>query len=249
MIFERLILSVWLMAVGSFSWADEPEVPEPTPFALVEMFSMESCFRCIRAEKTWNRVAKTQKRKKKTRVYLLAFHVDYDKWKDPFVLPNNNNRHEMYAQKLDKKRLYFPQMIINGVESLENAKCSRVSRNISAALERKAAVGIGLRATLGQDGKGTVRYRLKHAVPGQLLNVALVEWGIVSRVTVGKTRGRTLRHENIVRRFQVIKLKALKGTVSLAWNKKISLERAAVIVYVQASATLKVLGVEQVAVQ
>ena len=77
-------------------------------------------------------------------------------------------------------------------------------------------------------------FEVSQAPPGSVLNVALVERGLVSRVTRGENGGQTLRHENVVCAFQTTRLgEAGKGTVQLKLPSDLVLKNSSAVAYVQ----------------
>jgi hypothetical protein len=74
-----------------------------------------------------------------------------------------------------------------------------------------------------------------------VLNVALVESGIVSHVAKGENEGRTLHHENLVRAFNTEEITQVHKTVKLAIPHDAVTSNCSLIAYVQDS-KLTVLG-------
>ncbi len=163
-----------------------------TGFAVVELFTSEGCSSSPPADALLNDIAR------QPRVFALAFHVDYWNylgWTDPFSKPDFTRRQEAYATT----RLYTPQMIVNGSEEFVGSDWSRATRAIDTALKRPATGEVKLR---WRDG--TVEYEVTGAPAGSILNLALVESGLIQKVPRGENDGRTLRHDNVVRAFVTV---------------------------------------------
>jgi hypothetical protein len=83
-------------------------------FAVVELFTSEGCSSCPPAD---DLVAKIQKENNDQPVYILAFHVDYWNnlgWKDSFSSSAFSKRQNQYADWLNLRSVYTPQVIVNG---------------------------------------------------------------------------------------------------------------------------------------
>ena len=87
---------------------------------------------------------------------------------------------------------------------------------------------------------------MEGAPAGSVLNVALVEGGLSTRVPRGENAGRTLRHENVVRAFRTVALEKADGEVHIDVPAAVRPENAAVIAYVQRPADMAVLGAASV---
>ena len=93
-------------------------------------------------------------------------------------------------------------------------------------------------------------FEVSQPPPGSVLNVALVERGLVSRVTHGENGGQTLRHENVVRAFQTTRLgEAGKGTVKLKLPAELVLKNSSAVAYVQKIDVGTVLGATAIDLQ
>ena len=79
-----------------------------------------------------------------------------------------------------------------------------------------------------------VEYNVSEADSPMLLNIALVEDGLVSKITRGENKGRTLRHDGVVRAFKVVPPeKTEQGRVTLKLPKGLVKKNAAIIAYTQ----------------
>jgi hypothetical protein len=77
-----------------------------------------------------------------------------------------------------------------------------------------------------------------------VLNVALVERNIKRQIKRGENRGRTLRHENVVRSFQSVELNKKSGTAALTVPTSVDLDNASVIAYVQNPESKEIMGAQ-----
>lgn len=181
----------------------------------------------------------------------LAFHVDYWNylnWKDPYSLPEYTERQRNYAQALGSRRMYTPQMIVNGRYGFVGSNRSQGQQAIDEALSNSAHAEIQLQVEQVESDQLQVSYTVSGTTESNLLQLALVEGGIVRKIKSGENGGLTLKHENVVRQFKSIPLK--QGTVGKAMLQipdNLVSENAAVIAYVQQAEDMHIVGATQMA--
>jgi hypothetical protein len=242
---NTIIALLGLVMVGNCSVLLAEEAPpssRPQPFAVVELFTSEGCSSCPPADKLLSElVADAQKTGK--RIYPLAFHVDYWNylgWTDAFSLPAFSQRQKRYADALHATQVYTPQMIVSGKEQFVGSDHVRAMRAIKVALENPATVDVTLR--IAPDPL-TVRYEVTNTPKGAVLHIALVERHLESKVTRGENAGRALRHENVVRVFETVRLDETNtGKVILNIPSSTKLDNVSVIGFVQDPKTMLILG-------
>ena len=214
------------------------------PFAVVELFTSEGCSSCPPADRVLADVA-ADARERGRRVFPLSFHVDYwDRlgWKDPYGDAAHSQRQSRYASAFEARQVYTPQMIVNGTAEFLGSDRERATAEIERAMAREPASELTLRAS--RDGRAvSVGYSVTPA-PGQaVVNVALVERGLISKVGRGENSGRTLAHENVVRVFAAEAVpQGGRGTIEVALAADAKEENASLIVYVEDGKTMRVLA-------
>jgi hypothetical protein len=219
--------------------------------AVVELFTSEGCSSCPPADALLAEILQDA-RKDGRRVFCLSFHVDYWNrlgWTDPYSSEAFSRRQQSYARAMKNDQVYTPQMIVNGAEEFVGSDRRRSRTAIDAALKRREQVHIKLRQGKPKaPASVALSYQIAGVAPGVVLNVALVECGIVSAVKRGENGGRTLRHENVVRVFQTLRLDASgQGTVQLELPTDLVRSKASVITYVQEADTRAILGASALA--
>jgi hypothetical protein len=208
-----------------------------TPFALVELFTSEGCSSCPPADRLLGEIAKDA-RTRGRHVYCLSFHVDYWNglgWRDPYSDSAFSRRQQEYANVFNSNRLYTPQMVVNGSAEFVGSDRTLAHDRIDDALKQPVRASVKLSEVEQKDPNHVLLgFEVSQAPPGSVLNVALVERGLVSRVTRGENGGQTLRHENVVRTFQTTRLgEAGKGTVKLKLPADLVLKNTSAVAYVQ----------------
>ena len=159
---------------------------------VVELYTSQGCSSCPPADALLGELARRDD------VIALSFHVDYWDyigWKDTFALPANTERQKRYAEVLKARRVYTPQMVIDGaaheVGSNRLGVLSEVARarsrpRLDVSLEREDG-HVLLRLPAGEvEGDATiwlVRYDAAHPV----------------EIGGGENGGRIVTYHNVVR--------------------------------------------------
>jgi hypothetical protein len=164
---------------------------------LVELFTSEGCSSCPPADAVLARLYEAQP-VPDVRLLVLGEHVDYWDdlgWRDPFSQHLFTERQGRYGS-----RIYTPQAMVDGhidVLGSDEGGIERAAR--SAAAEAHGTVAV-------ERKDDTVRIAVtslpKHG-PSQVF-LAVVEDGLVDKVTKGENAGRTLRHTAVVRKLTEI---------------------------------------------
>jgi hypothetical protein len=224
--------------IGAGFAADKPK-DDAAGIAVVELFTSEGCSSCPPADDLLGELVKGA-REDGRKVFALSFHVDYWNrlgWTDPYSDAAYSRRQNDYAAAFQSDRVYTPQMIVNGGEEFVGSDRERARKSIDAALKVPSAASVKVRLTDAgkkDDAALTASYEVAKAPKGAVLNVALVERGLVSKVGRGENGGGTLRHENVVRFFRTVRLdESGKGEVELKPPADLVRKNASVIAYVQ----------------
>ncbi|MGF1579936.1 MAG: DUF1223 domain-containing protein [Gemmataceae bacterium] len=209
--------------------------PDESSFAVLELFTSEGCSSCPPADALFAEVLQ-QARKQNKRVYGLSFHVDYWNrlgWNDPFSNKEYTRRQRDYARAFTSRRVYTPQLVVNGTTEFVGSDRNRLSRNLAKALGLPERTQVKLELKPAGKSKLVVLYAVT-PTKNSVLNVALVERDLQSQVTTGENAQRTLHHTNVVRAFRIIDLSlSAKGKVELEIPQGIVRKKASVIAYVQ----------------
>ena len=167
--------------------------------ALLELYTSEGCDSCPPADKFVSGlraagVAPDQ-------AVLLSLHVDYWNyigWKDPFSRAAFTERQRWLSDLAATRTVYTPEIFIGGKELRGWAR--DVPASVKRINDKPAQANIAI--ALGQVGAAGLPVEVKaSAQQGGTLYVALVESGLAVNVTAGENRGRTLRHDFVVREW------------------------------------------------
>jgi hypothetical protein len=163
-----------------------------TQATLIELFTSEGCSSCPPANRWLNKLKNDARLWKE--IIPLAFHVDYWNylgWSDPLSKPAYSRRQRDYAQNGFARSVYTPGFFTNGRE------WGSWFRKPVLATPSTQTTGT-LTVDIDQQSL-TARYRATPSQAGPLLlHVAVLGFDIVTPVTRGENRGKTLTHDFVV---------------------------------------------------
>jgi hypothetical protein len=209
------------------------------PVTVVELFTSEGCSSCPAADELLEEMVGIMQQEGRT-VIGLAFHVtywDHGGWKDNYGSEEFTDRQQEYMKTLGIPQLYTPQAIANGTVEF-------IGSNPLGFREAVASVEITkpvnpIHATASQsENRIRVSYTYGKESKNKVLNIAIVETHAEQKITRGENKNRTLKHYNVVRRFQSGDLNK-SGTVEIIVDETITPENAEVVLYVQDKRTMK----------
>lgn len=166
----------------------------PRPPAVVELYTSEGCSSCPPADR-WLSTLKTA-----DNVLALSFHVNYWNhlgWRDPFATTETTARQYRLKEALGGKYVYTPQVVLNGRDH-RNWNGQRAGS--LGGLPPASAPALHLRRE-GQVVTATIA-----SVPGTDIAGywAVLQDGLVSKVTRGENAGEDLRHDHVVSLYQPV---------------------------------------------
>jgi hypothetical protein len=216
------------------------------PFVVVELFSSEGCSSCPAADHIITKLT-AWARQNNQPVYPLIFHVDYWNnlgWRDVFSSQEFTQRQNSYAHIFKDQGVYTPEMIINGSDAFVGSNQEQLQKDLDHELSIPASVILHL-SLIKQDGQIMVKYKCEGFSKGEVINIALVERGLITEVTAGENSGRTLHHDNVVREFRAMPLVRDESQVTIPLKRISDISQASVIVYVQNRQTMLIEAAKQ----
>ncbi|QIE56410.1 DUF1223 domain-containing protein [Pikeienuella piscinae] len=166
---------------------------------VVELFTSQGCSSCPPADEELGRIAARDD------VIALSLHVDYWDylgWRDLFGSPDHTTRQRAYAETMNERMIYTPQMVIQG---REHAIGSQVEK-VRAAIERQLAAPAPARVSLRLEGNDILVEVTPGAPPpgesgkmkGELLMALFSDTERVE-IKKGENRGRDMVYHNVVK--------------------------------------------------
>lgn len=172
-------------------------------FVVLELFTSEGCSSCPRADELLGNV---QKQTGDKPIYVLAYHIDYwdhQGWRDIFSSPEHTKRQYWYANKLNSQ-VYTPQVVVNGKTEFVGSDEAALTNVLRNSLEGVPANTLKITGK-PEAGKMTITYEASGNKNVDLM-IAVVQKNAIRQIKRGENGGRTLRHVQIVNRFNSFKL-------------------------------------------
>jgi hypothetical protein len=238
-----LFILIVMPGFSPFAFADQSQ---PSPFAVVELFSSEGCSSCPAADLLVSKLT-AWARQNNQPVYPLIFHVDYWNsygWRDVYSRAEFTQRQNNYARIFKDQGVYTPEMIVNGSDAFVGSDQEHLQQDVNQELSTRANVALRASFTKETD-QLTVKFSAEGYAKGEVVNIALVERGLSTDVTAGENAGRTLHHDNVVKEFRTMPLTKAGGQVKIPLNRVLDISQASLIVYVQDPQTMLIEAARQ----
>jgi hypothetical protein len=185
---KRVLSALVLLLIGSASAGPVVLNSGSTQVTLLELYTSQGCSSCPPAERWLNEYVDSDDLW--TRTVPIAFHVDYWDyigWEDIFASPEHGERQRDYARAGRARTVYTPGLFVNG----------REWRGWTLRLKPRASGKQpgNLSVTVTGD-RLTASY--PHLTTPLELHIALLGFGIDTRIERGENRNSTLRQEFVV---------------------------------------------------
>jgi hypothetical protein len=195
-----LISGLTLAAAAGVAVAAQPAATDETltfdsgtqRVQMVELYTSQGCSSCPPADAWVNKLLKDPRLWKS--IVPLAFHVDYWDylgWRDEYASPVYSERQRRYRQQGGVRSVYTPGFLIDGQEWR-----GWFSRD---PLPVEAKPAVALKASLDQQG---LKASYAAPQPDQVLNIAILGFGIDTPIQGGENEGRSLRHDFVVLAYE-----------------------------------------------
>jgi hypothetical protein len=198
----KMYFSYIPLIIGLFACFDglarAADPPSSTPI-VVELFTSEGCSSCPPADALLRRLDSSQP-VPGARLIVLEEHVDYwddQGWKDPFSSHDWTLRQTEYAQRLNVRAPYTPQMVINGGVELLGSDSSRASKVFDEA-RSVPVVPIHISEIRIENGKVYAHVETGEVSAKAQVFVALALDHADSQVKRGENGGRHLEHVDVL---------------------------------------------------
>ena len=175
----------------------------PHTTALVELYTSEGCDSCPPADRWLQGLA--GRGLAPQRVVPLSLHVnywDYIGWKDPYAQQRFSDRQRKLAQVMRARIVYTPQVMLQGQDFRRWGSGGAFEEAVARINARPPGASIALALGGGQRDSLAVEVRAqlldRSQEPDTGLYLATYENKLVSRVSAGENRGRTLAHDYVV---------------------------------------------------
>lgn len=188
--------------------------------ALVELYTSEGCSSCPPADRWLSGLAS---RGYGDRLVPLALHVDYWDyigWKDPYAKREFSLRQRKLSQLQRMALVYTPQVLLQG-RDFPAWGSSAFDAQVAAINARPAQARLALEIVALKPGTLEAEVSAEVLAAGRVADAALYlavyENRLMSRITAGENRGRTLSHDYVVLEWQ--------GPIAFSDTARISVRR------------------------
>jgi len=241
------ILHFSLFALPSFSQI-ALDTNQFQPSVLIENFTSEGCSSCPEGDKFMGELIRLSDSTNNP-VSIIDFHVDIwnrSGWVDPLSDSVFSKRQRTYLAKNKLEAVYTPMAVCNGNEIWPGMAKKEIGRFIGKSLTKpsKYFVRVASQMVPGEDSL-TVAYALWGNLDSCLINVALVQQDLISKITSGENVNKTLHHHNVVKFFYTRHLNGVKGEFKIGIPRGLDLTKYRMITYIQQENTWEVLCSDQ----
>lgn len=183
------LLAALCLVLPGLAAAEEPR-------AVLELFTSQGCSSCPKADRLAGELAREKD------LVVLTFAVDYWDylgWKDTFGSPAHSARQRAYAMVRGDRKVFTPQMIVNGTESATGSDRGE----IFAAIERtEHRAGLFTVPVDVKEHSGQIEIGLETGPSrdGEVWLVAVAGHRTVE-IENGENKSRTVSYANVVRKM------------------------------------------------
>ena len=224
---------------------------------VVELFTSQGCHSCPPAEKIFSFWGADQFRQGE--LIPLAYHVDYWDyigWKDPFGSSDFTQLQKNYATVLKERSVYTPQLIIGGQFGLVGSNLPKIKKIVPFAREQLIPTEWNIKTKLKEDDL-SVNFSVSFVQPkllkGKKIQIiaVLFENGLITQVTRGENKGKTLRSDFTVRyRKNLGKVDSpyqnLSSSFAVPWSAEWIPSTMGLVVFVQNSQSLHIYSAKSI---
>ncbi|MFS8037221.1 DUF1223 domain-containing protein [Xanthobacter sp. AM11] len=179
----------------AFALAFGPASGQSQPKAVVELFTSQGCASCPPADALLNELAKDPQ---VIALTLAVDYWDYIGWKDTLALHGHSLRQKAYADQRPDRKVYTPQMVVDGNHSTKGSDRAAVQRALMAA---RQGGGLPLTLDVRRDGDA-IEIHLPKGDPGaEGAEVWACPVSRTQNVAIGRGEngGRNVTYANVVR--------------------------------------------------
>ena len=188
-------ISSFLAAALSLVSLAAPASAEPK--AVVELFTSQGCSSCLAADAYFAELAERDD------VIALSLHVDYWDylgWQDTLGKPEHSERQRKYGEVHGTKRVYTPQVVVNGTKDIVGSDRAAIEAVIAQS-------GLPVPVTLRREA-GTLKIDVGALPrPGRwrtTIRVVLFTSRAKVEITRGENAGSTVIYRNVVREIRPV---------------------------------------------
>lgn len=237
-------LSLFLFSLILFTSNIEPK----KPFVVVQLFTSQGCSSCPPADAL---IEKIKEEYKDQNVFVMSYHVDYWNrlgWKDPFSQREFTELQYEYAEQFRERRVYTPQIVMNGKEHFVGSNSSKLRSKIKNYLKHKVENTLTFTKTKDDEGNTVLNYEVSGKLKNKKIKLAFVLENSVTEIKRGENSNKTLSNSNIVLQESILELNdEQKGSYIIPDLDAVKGNKILLIAFVQ-NEKLQITGATQVSI-
>lgn len=173
------------------------------PPAVVELYTSEGCSSCPPADRWLSQL----KAGGANPVLALSFHVNYWNhlgWRDPFATPETTARQYRLKEAMGGPYVYTPQVVLNGRDH-RGWSGQRAGDLAGLPAATAPALRLSRQGSVVTAEVAPAPTSAGRAAAGEMAGYwAVLQDGLMSKVTRGENAGENLRHDHVVTRYQPV---------------------------------------------
>lgn len=190
---RKLLLSLALALAPLHAATAEAQKPP----VVVELFTSQGCYSCPPADKLLGELAQEDG------VIAIGYHVNYwDRlgWPDPFATKWGTDRQYGYAAARNSRRVYTPQMMVDGLQDAVGSN----ERLVRRLMEQAQASRKPASPALSWQDSGTLRIALPDAPEAKGAEIWLIRFDETQSTHIlrGENGGKRLAYHRVARERQ-----------------------------------------------
>lgn len=202
-----MVHTVMVLLLASLLFTSKGQAEESAaPPVVIELFTSQSCSSCPPADKILGELAQ------QSNVIALGCHVtywDHLNWKDTLSLKECTERQRVYSSTSGRKRIFTPEMLVNGHDSFVGSNRSKAF----AAIRQNSSVA-PIKMERGNNGQELViTLPALEVALNEKVSLTLISFGTeqTQHIPSGENRNKTVSYINPV--LSII-------TLNETWNGK-----------------------------
>ncbi len=219
------LTAIGLMIIAPLSLADRVYQSGENKTSVVELYTSEGCSSCPPADEFLSLLGQTDEA---DQIVPLAFHVDYWDyigWSDPYAKAKYTARQREVGKMNKQSTIYTPEFVVDGKEARGSRK---ITKRLKVARKMPAEADIELSLS---DASNQIHATVSVSnlvydgdeIPE--VYIAVYENDLTSSIDAGENRGRTLKHDYVVRHISETQLTQNGGAhqfdlmIDPKWNR------------------------------
>ncbi|MDT7832345.1 DUF1223 domain-containing protein [Flavobacteriaceae bacterium S356] len=201
--------------------SEETRIKPDTSFVVMQLFTSQGCSSCPAADVLAEEIKKEYNDKN---VMILSYHVTYwDRlgWKDPFGKKEYTEMQYAYATKFKERRVYTPQIVVNGKEHFIGSDEYILRKKVKQYLRKRTTNTVQLNSTK-KGNQLEVTFKVNGEIKDKKVVLALVLDKETTQVRHGENAHKNLSNSNIVIVQKEHSLQKSQGNMKIDIPKKYS---------------------------